>query len=1023
MKRWIFGVALCLCVCLLVGGLCGRAEAADIVASGECGNGSDVTWTLDSEGTLTISGSGEMRDYYDESWYSQMDLVKKVIIEHGVTSIGESAFNSCSGLLSVTIPESVTSIGSSAFSGCSVLTSVTIPESVTSIGENAFDGCSGLTGITIPEGVTRIEGRTFSGCTGLTGITIPEGVTSIGSSAFSECTGLTSLTIPESVTSIGDYAFLGCSGLTSITIPEGVASIGGYAFSGCTGLSGISIPRSVANIGADAFFNCPSLNGIWVAEGNPNYSSDRFGVLYNKDKTELLKCPERILGTYTVPESVAKIHFRAFFHCSRLSKIVVTEGNPSYSSDEKGVLYNKDKTTLIVCPSGLSGAYIIPAGVTEIELWAFYGCADLTDVTLPETVTRIKSYTFWDCTGLMHVTIPEGVTSMSNCAFRGCTRLTSVTIPESMAAIDFDAFAECTGLKTVIFLGETLRIWSRAFKGVTAEVYYPESTSEDSFWLQEGALGDYGGSLTWRQWYTLGNDPLCSHVLEDAVVPASCAEEGYTLHKCACGYSYRTDFLTALGHNMVTDAAVSATCTSTGLTEGSHCSRCDYKVEQKVIPALGHDYIDHEAKTATCTEIGWAAYQTCSRCEYTTYKEIPAKGHTPAAAVRENGIDATCTKNGSYDEVIYCSVCHAEQSRESRTIPALGHDYIDHEAKAATCTEIGWAAYQTCSRCEYTTYAVIPALGHDMISDAAAAATCTESGLTEGKHCSRCDYRIAQTVVPALGHDWDAPSYVWADDNRSVTAARTCKRDAAHVESETTAAVSVVTKEATYDTEGEITCTATFKNVAFAAQSKVVKTPKLAPCDGGASCPSKPFRDVDTRQWYHAGVDFAIERGLMNGIGRGLFDPEGPMTRAMLVTVLWRYVGSPSEGTNYFVDVPANEWYTQAVAWAAANGIVNGTSKTTFEPDGNITREQMAAILYRYANSVGIDTSARQDFGGFPDSGSVSGYAHDALSWCIARGIINGSNEYGVTYLLPQGNATRAQVATIFMRFLQNVVE
>ena len=829
MKRWIFGVALCLCVCLLVGGLCGRAEAADIVASGECGNGSDVTWTLDSEGTLTISGSGEMRDYYDESWYSQMDLVKKVIIEHGVTSIGTSA---------------------------------------------------------------------FSGCSGLTGITIPEGVTSIGSSAFSECTGLTSLTIPESVTSIGDSAFLGCIGLTGITIPEGVESIGGYAFSGCTSLASISIPKSVTNIGADAFFNCPSMNGIWVAEDNPNYSGDSLGVLYNKDKTELLKCPERILGTYTVAERVTKIHLRAFFHCG-LSKILVAEGNPCYSSDEKGVLYNKDKTTLIVCPSGLSGAYSIPAGVTEIELWAFYGCTGLTDITIPETVTRIKSYTFWDCTGLVRMTIPEGVTSIRLCAFRGCTRLTSVTIPESMAAIDIDAFAECTGLKTVIFLGEKLQIVARAFTGVTADAYYPESTSEDSFWLQEGALGDYGGSLTWRQWYTLGSDPLCSHALEDAVVPASCVGVGYTLHKCSCGYSYRTDFKAALGHNMVTDAAVSATCTSTGLTEGSHCSRCDYKVEQKVIPALGHD----------------------------------------------------------------------------------------------------------------------------MIPDAAAAATCTESGLTEGKHCSRCDYRIAQTVVPALGHDWDAPSYVWADDNRSVTAARTCKRDAAHVESETTAAVSVVTKEATYDTEGEITYTATFKNAAFAAQTKVVKTPKLDHCDGGVGCPSKPFRDVDTRQWYHAGVDFAIERGLMNGIGRGLFDPEGPMTRAMLVTVLWRYVGSPSEGTNYFVDVPANEWYTQAVAWAAANGIVNGTSRTTFEPDGNITREQMAAILYRYANSISVDTGKRGDFTAFADANAVSGWAKDALSWTVAEGIIGGSKEGGQLLLNPAGNATRAQVAAILMRFIENVTK
>ncbi len=180
-----------------------------------------------------------------------------------------------------------------------------------------------------------------------------------------------------------------------------------------------------------------------------------------------------------------------------------------------------------------------------------------------------------------------------------------------------------------------------------------------------------------------------------------------------------------------------------------------------------------------------------------------------------------------------------------------------------------------------------------------------------------------------------------------------------------------------------------------------------------------PFTDLDPSQWYYEGAKFAVDNKLMNGISSSKFDPEGTMTRAMLVTVLWRYAGSPAEGANSFVDVPSGQWYTQAVSWAASKGIVNGTSRTTFEPDGNITREQMAAILYRYANYAQVDVSARRDFSSFPDSGSVSGYAKDALSWCIASGIINGSRENGVDYLLPQGNATRAQVATIFMRYIR----
>lgn len=134
------------------------------------------------------------------------------------------------------------------------------------------------------------------------------------------------------------------------------------------------------------------------------------------------------------------------------------------------------------------------------------------------------------------------------------------------------------------------------------------------------------------------------------------------------------------------------------------------------------------------------------------------------------------------------------------------------------------------------------------------------------------------------------------------------------------------------------------------------------------------------------------------------------MTRAMLVTVLWRSAGSPNEGTNGFTDVPADQWYTQAVAWAAQNGIVNGVGSNKFDPDAKITREQLAAVLYRYAGKVGMDVTARADLKLFPDAGSVSAYATDALSWCVANGIVNGTLEHGTAYLDPQGSATRAQV-------------
>ena len=177
------------------------------------------------------------------------------------------------------------------------------------------------------------------------------------------------------------------------------------------------------------------------------------------------------------------------------------------------------------------------------------------------------------------------------------------------------------------------------------------------------------------------------------------------------------------------------------------------------------------------------------------------------------------------------------------------------------------------------------------------------------------------------------------------------------------------------------------------------------------------YTDVSEKEWYFDAVQYASQNGLMNGVGNGKFDPEGSMTRAMLVTVLWRYEGEPAEGENTFTDVPDGTWYTDAVAWAAEKGIVGGVGNGNFDPNGSITREQMATILFRYAQKKGIDTSKRGELSGFADSGNVSSWAKDAVQWTVAEKIINGSDGK----LLPQGNATRAQVSASLMRFLENI--
>ena len=182
-----------------------------------------------------------------------------------------------------------------------------------------------------------------------------------------------------------------------------------------------------------------------------------------------------------------------------------------------------------------------------------------------------------------------------------------------------------------------------------------------------------------------------------------------------------------------------------------------------------------------------------------------------------------------------------------------------------------------------------------------------------------------------------------------------------------------------------------------------------------------PFTDVAESDWFYDAVRYAYENGLMGGVGDNLFAPNNPTTRAQLVTILYRLEGEPAvTGQSPFTDVEPDTWYTDAVAWAAEEGIVNGVSATQFAPGNNITREQLATILFRYAQAKGYDVSARADLSGFPDAGDILPYAQEAMAWAVAEGLLQGFED---DTLRPQGNATRAQIATILMRFCEGVVE
>ena len=352
---------------------------ASATTSGTCGD--NLTWTLDDEGTLTISGTGYMGDwtYYSVPWYSLRSNIKKVIIGDSVITIGDNAFCDCSSLTSVTIGNGITIIGESAFEMCSNLTDITIPDDVTTIGERAFRDCYDLSNVTIGNNVTTIGESAFSRCRSLTDITIPDGVTTICSSAFVSCSSLTSVTIPDSVTTIG---------------------------------------------------------------------------------------------------------VRAFNVCSSLTTIIVNESNKNYAADENGVLYNKEKTTLIQYPIGNERtSFVIPDGVTTIDSNAFYGCSSLISIIIPDSVTTIGYEAFYGCEKLTSVIIGDSVTMICNEAFGECSGLTSVTIPGSVTTIGEWAFLWCDSLTDVYYLGseadwsEINIDWNNS-ELFNATIHYPSEFSE-----------------------------------------------------------------------------------------------------------------------------------------------------------------------------------------------------------------------------------------------------------------------------------------------------------------------------------------------------------------------------------------------------------------------------------------------------------------------------------------------------------------------------------------------------------------
>ena len=518
-KIWSAPIALIVVLvsALIFGGI---TVSADTVASGECGSG--VEWTLDSEGVLTISGSGAMDDfqYYDyQPWYSVRDNIKRVVVEDGITAIGAYAFLYCGNITSVDISSDVTSIGDYAFASTG-LTSATIPVNVT-FGLGVYSNCQQLTSATIEEGVTTINYYTFNGCTSLTSVSIPSSVNCVLGSAFAH-TGFTSVTIPVAWTTVGSDVFYHCDNLTEVIIEPGVTTIPDSAFSNCTALTSIELPDSVTTIGVSAFCRC-GFEEFIIPSHVTTINNGAFSYTP--------------LKSITIPASVTSLGTAVFVGCTDLKSATIADGItaiPDYTFMDCTVLESVTIPSSVetLGMSSLSNTAIksfdITSNYKSIGADAFFGCTKLTSVTFCDRDdTLTLGGAVFSNTGLTSVVIPSYLTGtdwqgisfvgINDNMFDGCNYLTHVEIKEGVKHIGYRAFAACKSLETVIIPSTIEYIQGDAFSYTSnlANVY---CYAEPGFEWQEKGDDFITSTLKLTKFHVLGNPSEYSSLYPSANV-------------------------------------------------------------------------------------------------------------------------------------------------------------------------------------------------------------------------------------------------------------------------------------------------------------------------------------------------------------------------------------------------------------------------------------------------------------------------------------------------------------------------
>lgn len=772
------------------------------------------------------------------------------------------------------------------------------------------------------------------------------------------------------VTNVGARAFKDCRYLTCMFLNDDITTISDSAFYKGEYLSAINMPRRLELIDKYAFYGCDTLTFVRARN-----------------------CSR-----------LKRIEDHAFYSCTMLAELRLPEGltyiGPwAFAWDR---ILGQEDTTL-----GL------PSSLQTISTGAFAFVNHHKNLNIPANVTSIGDFAFMCDYYMNNLTFSPGDKKLTigKAAFFGDNHMKSVDLSNRVAQIDRCAFAGCEMLEEAYFGDKIDTIEGRAFtsldnamkiavENVLNGILRPDDTEQNA-----DQAGDISTALNMIAKVTklkravFKNDPAKSiYAAADSnrSFPDDCVvyypQGSYTwaaeLKDDGTWQGYQTGFWHGDHIAAFTDTVVAPTCTEQGYTHHVCTVKgCPYDaVDDTFVEAAGHKWALTTTLPPTCTEKGTQFYK--------------------------------------------CSVCGATRTEK---IAPLGHDLSRCDLKpAATCTQPG-RAVGTCARCGVQIDEVIPAKGHDYsYAETSVAPTCTEPGHYKGT-CPTCgkDY---DDVVPALGHDWG--EWVTSIEPTVSTVGyryHVCNRDGCgYREGEDipklhthTWDAGVVTQKPTAAEPGVRTYTCTVCGQTRTEAIPATGVPET--CNGGPACPGYAFRDMPAPSiWSHAGLDYCIYHGYIAGTSATTVTPDGECTRAMIVSILYRVQGEPAKVNGYelkklappFDDVERGYWYTDAIWWAKLTGVVSGMSPSTFAPDDPITRAQLAVILYNYTKQFAPESLTETgSLTGFPDAGSVPSWARTAMAWAVGNGLISGVGENGVSYLRPEGCATRAQVATILMNY------